>query len=301
MKIATTTADMKGYAKTPAEAVKLYEGTGFKHLDYNFYDALREGDPLMTDAWRDVIAEAKAAADSLGMDFVQAHAPGCRVYGGDMQREILATTRAVEACGMLGIRNMVMHSGFLPGYTYPDDMPVYCEAIAPFFRALIPVMEKHQVHILFENTTEKHCRGGNFFPIYARDLNAMVEYFHHPLFGAAWDVGHANMDDIDHAAQFCELGKNLRAIHVHDNYGEKDLHLLPLMGSTDYDNIMQGLLQTGFDGYFTLEIKNNFFFERRKGLAGPLAHPPIAIKKAAMQLQYAVAKAVLEAYGVYEE
>ena len=77
MKIATTTADMKGYAKTPAEAVKLYEGTGFKHLDYNFYDALREGDPLMTDAWRDVIAEAKAAADSLGMDFVQAHAPGC--------------------------------------------------------------------------------------------------------------------------------------------------------------------------------------------------------------------------------
>jgi len=202
---------------------------------------------------------------------------------------------------MLGIKNMVIHSGFLPGFAYPDDMPAYCKAIAPFFRALIPAMEKHGVHILFENTTEKHCRGGYFFPILGRDLNEIVAFMDHPLFGAAWDVGHANMDNIDHAAQIREMGGNLRAIHVHDNFGEKDIHLLPLMGTTDYDNFMQGLIAADFPGYFTLEIKNNFYFHRRDCFSGPLAHPSRELKKAALQLQYAVAREILTAYNVYEE
>lgn len=301
MKIATTIGEVRGYASSFADAVRMYEGTGFRHLDFQFYNVLKDGDPFMTDAWRDMIEEVRDVAQALGFDFVQAHAPGCKICGGDTEREIEATLRAIESCGMLGIENMVMHSGFLPGFKYPDDMLSYCEANAPFFRALIPAMEKHGVHILFENTTEKHCRGGKFFPILGRDLNAMVDYMDHPLFGAAWDVGHANMDDIDHAAQIKEMGENLRAIHVHDNFGEKDIHLLPLMGTTDYDNLMQGLLDSGFDGYFTLEIKNNFFFERRARFTGPLAHPPVEVKKAALQLQYAVAKAILEAYNAYEE
>ncbi len=301
MKIATTIGEVKGYAQTPAETVKMYEGTGFLHLDYNFGEVLSPGNPFMEDGWREMMLEAKDAAQKLGFDFVQAHAPLCKICGGDTERELEATRRAIEGCGMLGIKNMVMHSGFLPGFAYPDDMQAYCRANAPFFRALIPEMERHHVHILFENTTEKHCRGGKFFPILGRDLNAMIAFMDHPLFGAAWDVGHANMDDIDHAAQIKELGKNLRAIHVHDNFGEKDIHLVPLMGSADYDNLMQGLLENGFDGYFTLEIKNHFYFERRKGLTGPLAHPPMELKRAALQLQYAAAKAILSAYNVYEE
>lgn len=302
MKIATTIGELRGYASTPAEAVKLYEGTGFRHFDYNFYHVLDSvDDPFLTPRWQDQVLEALDAAQSLGFDFVQAHAPACKICGGDMDREPLATIRSIEACGMLGIHNMVIHSGFLTGFTYPDDMPSYCKANAPFFRALIPAMEKHSVHILFENTTEKHCRGGRFFPILGRDLNEMIAYMNHPLFGAAWDVGHANMDDIDHAAQLMELGDNLRAIHVHDNFGEKDIHLAPLMGTTDYDNFMQGLIGAKFSGYFTLEIKNNFYYNRNRRLTGPLAHPPLYLKKAALQLQYAAARAILDAYNLYEE
>ena len=300
MKIATTIGEMRGYAAYPIEVLKLYEGSGFRHFGYNFYEIVKPGDPFMTDGWRDTIFELRDTAAALGFDFVQSHAPNCKICGGDTEFEIAATNRTIEACGMLGVKTMVIHSGFLSGFAYPDDMQAYCAANAPFFRALIPAMEKHNVRVLFENTTEKHCRGGYFFPIYARDLNEMITYMDHPLFGAAWDVGHANMDDIDHAAEMRALGGNLQAIHVHDNYGDKDLHLLPFMGSTDYDNIMRGLIDTHFPGYFTLEIKNNFYFERRPGLMGPLAHPPLAVKKAALRLQYAVAQSILETYGVYE-
>lgn len=301
MKIATTTGEVNGYAKSSAEMVKMYEGTGFRHLDYSFYDVLLPGDPFMEESWRDEVLAAKCAAQSLNMDFVQAHAPNCKVCGGDTEREILATQRSIEACGMLGIPNMVIHSGFLKGFTYPDDIRAYCRANESFFRALIPAMEKHNVRILFENTTEKHCRDGSFFPIYARDLNEMVAFMNHPLFGAAWDVGHANMDKTDHAKQIIELGENLHAIHVHDNFGDRDTHLVPLMGTTDFDNVMKGLLDVRFEGYFTLEVMNNFVFERKKSLSGSLAHPSVAIKKAALQLQYAVAREILSAYNVYEE
>ena len=37
MKLASTTGDFRGYAKTTADAVRFYEETGFRHLDYSFY------------------------------------------------------------------------------------------------------------------------------------------------------------------------------------------------------------------------------------------------------------------------
>ena len=37
MKLATTTGDLVYYCQSPAQAVRGFEGTGFKHLDYTFW------------------------------------------------------------------------------------------------------------------------------------------------------------------------------------------------------------------------------------------------------------------------
>lgn len=37
MKLATTTGDLVYYAESPAQAVRTFEGTGFRHLDYTFW------------------------------------------------------------------------------------------------------------------------------------------------------------------------------------------------------------------------------------------------------------------------
>ena len=305
MKIATTIGEMYAFTSSPAEAIRQYEGTGFKYLDYSFYTVLRPGDPFMSDAWRDGVLKAKEVAEELGLQFVQAHAPCCEVIGGDTARELEATIRSIEACGMLGIKNMVIHSACVPEYKYPDDATAYFKANEPFFRALIPAMEKHGVNILFENTTIKHCGDGKYFPIYARDLNGFVEHMNHPLFGAAWDVGHAHMDDIDHETEILEMGKNLRAIHVHDNDGRRDMHTAPFLGTLNYDSLMRGLINSGFDGYFTLEADGFFKYvrsaTRMKEPNGRLAHPTLEVKKQALSLLYTIAKAILSEYGVFEE
>ena len=167
-------------------------------------------------------------------------------------------------------------------------------------RALIPAMEKNGVSVLFENTTIKHCGNGWYFPIKGSDLNDFIEFMDHPLFGAAWDVGHANMDGIDHHDEIVTLGKNLKAIHVHDNYGDKDRHLAPFLGKLDIDSLMRGLIDSGYEGYFTFE-SDGFFKYNRGAAEGPLAHPTLEIKKESVKLLNLIGKTILGAYGIYEE
>ena len=303
MKLATTIGEVYAYTNSAAEAVRFYEDTGFKYLDFSFYNALNPESPdyLMDDHWRERILAAKAVADELGFTFVQAHAPCCELRGEGMKDGLEATIRSIEACGMLGIKNMVIHSGCWSDFKYPDGQEGNHKANEPFMRALIPAMEKYDVRILFENTTMKHTGGGNYFPIYGEDLNAFVKFMDHPLFGACWDVGHAHMDGIDHQKEINDMGANLLAIHVHDNDGKKDTHVAPFCGSLDFDSLMRGLIDIDYKGYFTFESDGFFKFNRLKVPGDKLAHPTLELKKDSLKLLYKIGKTILDAYGLYEE
>lgn len=304
MKIATTIGESYAFTDSTANAVRMYEGTGFKYLDYSFYDVLKRPDhPFMSDSWRDGIYDARRAAYELGFTFVQAHAPAGDMLGDNSEIYLTSVIRSIEACGILGIKNAVIHSAYSPAFNYPDDEMSYFKANEPFFKELIPYMEKYEVNILIENGTSKHIRG-KYFPLSANDLNRFIEFLGHPLFGACWDVGHANMDGIDHYTEITRLGKNLKAIHVHDNKYEKDMHIAPLLGNLDYDALLQGLIDSGYKGYFTLESDRFFPYERDVATSrseNRLLHPTLEIKKASTSLLYLISKTMLDAYGIYEE
>ena len=300
MKIATTIGEMYPFTNSYEEAISAYEGTGFRYLDFSFYNmVLKENDPLMAEGWQDIILSCKETAKKLDFQFVQAHAPAFYFHE-DYENGLKGTIRSIEACGMLGIKNMVIHSALFPEIKYPDDAHAYFKANEPFFRALIPAMEKHNVRILFENTTIKHCGDNCYFPILGKDLNAFIDYMDHPLFGAAWDVGHAHMDAIDHYTEIMDMKDNLMALHIHDNDGLTDQHTAPFIGSLDYDSLMRGLIESGYDGYFTLESDGFFRYGRSNNLSGPLAHPPLEVKKAALYLLYTICKSILSTYNVFE-
>ncbi len=302
MKIATTVKGIQPFVDTPEQVISMYADTGFRYLDYDFGKVLNEPNHwLMADNWKDTLNKIKQTADALDIRFVQAHAPDVIIrddYTSD--RGIFATIRAIEACHFLGISNMVVHSGFFPQFKYPNDEKAYFEANEPYFKALIPAMEQYQVHLLFENTTFKHCLEGCYFPIYARDLNALIAHMNHPLFGAMWDVGHAHIDGLDHEKEILELGSNLKAVHVHDNNGGRDEHFVPFMGTVNFDSLMRGLIQSDFQGYFTLEIKE-FFQYRHFAPEGPLQNIDLALKKETLSMMYSVCRYILSAYDIYEE
>ena len=105
MKLATTLGDLKAYANTPAETVRLFEGTGFKLLDFDFYSMNHPDSILMQDDWMRYIEDAANEAAKLGFRFVQAHSPsGSFFKKGDAYDTYIKTTcRSIEACKFLGI------------------------------------------------------------------------------------------------------------------------------------------------------------------------------------------------------
>lgn len=301
MKIATTLAEVLNYTGFDfVEAVALYEGTGFRYLDFSFYQMVTRPDhPLRKDDWRNVVAAVKAKADELSISFVQAHLPACKLIDEGKEIGLAACLRAIEACEMLGIENAVIHSSFAEGpYRYPEDKEAYFAANKPFFDALIPAMERHGVNVLLENSCTVNTQG-LYFPMTGQDLKDMIAYLNHPRFGAIWDIGHAHIQGLDQHDEMVTLAGDLKAVHIHDNNGRRDQHQAVFNGSLDWDSVLRGIVDSGFPGPFTYEIDGHLPY--RAADPAPIASLRKEAKIKALKEQYDTAKKLLAAYGIEGE
>ena len=143
MRLATTIGDLKKYThdgRSSAEAVRMFEGTGFRYLDYDFYNVIFPSSPFLSERWMEDVTQAAEAAASLGMRFVQAHSPNYNPFDPDADHEagMLATLRSIEACGYLGIPNLVVHSGYTDRLRYPQDREEYFAENRKFYETLLP-------------------------------------------------------------------------------------------------------------------------------------------------------------------
>lgn len=300
MKIATTIAEVLPYVEQdPVQAVKCYAGTGFLYLDYSFYHMLNlQNHPLMGENWKEIILAVKKTAEEEGFQWVQAHLPACKLIGEGKELGLKACLRAIEACGMLGIKNAVIHSSFGEGdFRYPQDGEAYFAANKPFFDSLIPAMEQFGVHVLLENSCQVNTRG-LYFPMTAEDLNTFIAYLNHPLFGACWDIGHAHIEGLDQRKELMALGNNLKAVHIHDNNGKRDLHQPIFNGTLDWDSFLRGIVDSAFEGPFTYEIDGYL----------PYVKEPASLEKmrkekkiASLKEHYETAKKLLKTYGIEGE
>ena len=138
----------------------------------------------------------------------------------------------------------------------------------------------------------------------AKDQRALIDYVDHPLFHACWDVGHGNMQEMSEYDSLMILGDHVRAVHIQDNNGNSDAHMVPFCGTMNMDSIMNGLLDIGYKGYFTFEARNIFAASdkrRRFDRDTRLFDVPLEMRIAAERLLYEVGKCTLSAYGCFEE
>ena len=128
-----------------------------------------------------------------------------------------------------------------------------------------------------------------------------------PNFGICWDTGHANMEGAQYDG-ILALADALGAIHFHDNRGEMDEHLIPLMGIMNVDEVMHALIDVGFRGPFTFEATLSLRPPRyrigdRRPYPGDtrMEKPTLAMQKAAERLLCITGKEILDAYGLSEK
>lgn len=301
MKLATTTGDFNLYVDTYEEKIKLLYDAGFRYIDIDFCGI----DLFMGSDWEYRAKKLREYAEGMSMKFVQAHSP-CNgnpvVY--DKQREILiqSTKRSFEVCQVLGIENMVVHNGAIRGM----DKKTFFEENEKFNREFFPVMEKTGVRLCIENSTAANLPGRYFF-LDGFDMCEYIEKINHPLLKACWDTGHANIEQ-HHYEDIMALGNLLTTIHVHDNNGCNDEHMMPFTGTMNFDELMCGLIDSQYRGYFTLEsnlsLMNTISHLRCRRTFEKdtrLFQTPLALKLEAEKLLYKLGEYILKAYDVFEE
>ncbi len=301
MRIATTIGEMYDYVPTPADAIKCYKESGFKYLDYSFYYSHKGGSPyLLADEryWKKEIEDAIQAADECGFTFVQAHAPGYNPLSKlDYESCMRAMLRSVEACHMLNIPVIVMHTSHGPQHLYPMDKAKYFEYNRGFVGPILEVAEKYGITVCIENTSSGNM-GDHYFPRTPAEMNELLSFMNHPLLGCCWDTGHAVMEGkSDQYADLQELGKNLKAVHIHDNNSRSDQHLLPYCGKLQLDRVVEGLIDINYQGTFTFEADG---FLNKFNCAGGMKLLPLEVRKMGLKMLFEIGKFALEQYNVFE-
>ena len=310
MKIATTTGDFKDYVARDnvAGAVRLLAACGFKHIDVSLDSVFYDGSPMRSDNWREWAEGIRKAGEEVGVDFVQAHATdGCFDEGPARTYRICMLKREMQICKLLGIPGMVVHAICRPNGTREEFM----DANTRFYGQLLPDAEATGVRIYTENTCRQNCP--SYFLFEGADFNELRDRLgNHPLFGCCWDVGHGNCHGVDQYKSIMEMGDGLMAVHIHDNVHGFDAHLQPFCGNTNYDAIINGLVDGGFKGYFTLEsfslpVPKSFCNCGRKSFLqkGPdfdrLSMLPLEFKMRSETLMLDIVRYMLKTYNCLED
>lgn len=300
MKLATTSADFAIYFDSQEESIKRLRQAGFKYIDYSFGTDYTKKVGFFSNNPKEYLEKLKALADELGVKFVQSHAPMGRPLLKDENYDsfIEANKKSIEFCSALGIKNIVVHSGYLSGLSKEETFIANKE----FYDKLLPTAEKYDVNILTENY-EKMCNQ-NYWIDNATDMKELIDFINHPLFHCCWDTGHANLHNTTQHQAMKILSKDIYAVHIQDNFGNDDHHVAPYFGTMNLDDLMKGLREIDFKGYFTFEADGMpcaLWRKRKFDEDTRLFLPPVEIREKIEGILYDIGKHILTMYDCFEE
>ena len=148
----------------------------------------------------------------------------------------------------IGVKNAVLH---VSGLVDVPDM-TFEERVIRFVERL-KIVEDHikknslDIRICIENA------GDWFRSIDA--LNYLLDRLDDDCFGICLDTGHLNLDDKDQRNFILKAGKRLKALHIADNEGSADQHMMPFgKGKVNFEEVVSALREINYDGLFNLEI-----------------------------------------------
>jgi len=207
---------------------------------------------------RRVLADAGLLADSLHayIELEMLDGPAFDLSAEDASARGAAleiARRETDFAHGLRCRDIVVHP-VGPGETQDDAFR------RDTFRAsaehLARIAEAADVRFLVENMPP---------PMFGQDaamLRGIVDEIDSPHLGLAYDAGHANVTGRP-VAIVHDMGPRLWGVHLHDNDGTEDDHLLPGMGTVPFDDVAAALVEVGFAGTFMLEIYRDTWEVRR--------------------------------------
>lgn len=236
-------------------ALQMIKNAGFDAFDYSFFWVSEDKDMLGED-YLDKALKLREFADSLNISCNQAHAPFDLTYKDNFDLSnlnYLRLVRSIEAAAILGAPNIIVH---LIKNNLPKDFDFYGENIK-FINSLLPYCQKFGIALSIENLFIRNKITRKYKPVFktAQEHLDFVEGFNSEFVNICIDVGHLNVLNISAGDYIKKLNsKNLKALHIHDNDGREDSHLLPYSQNINFDKIAKALKEIEYNGDLTLEV-----------------------------------------------
>ena len=235
--VTTTDVFEEGY---PAEtAVDRLAALGYEGLDMGFDYWVYDGSPFLGDDYLDWAKALGERAKEKGISYTHAHSPGDAGSG-----DVIA--RSIKAAAATGARYLVVHpvcrekNGSVINSRL-RFLHVNKKAICEW----LPLAEEYGVVLLSENI----LWGASADP---RAIAELVREVDSPFFGWCFDVGHAHCSGYGP-----KILKKCAAVplsvHIQDNDGSGDGHLIPGDGSIDWKEFTDTLNSVGYLGDCVLE------------------------------------------------
>lgn len=187
----------------------------------------------------------RAFAASHGVSFPQGHLFLRVALCAEDAIDVL--TEWIRLFSAIGIRNAVLHADWQSFPSETPDEPVIAASVERL-KLLAPVAEKYGVRICLENLRRRFDS--------AEKLVGMIEAVGSDALGICLDTGHLNIAGEKDQANFIrKAGKYLHALHIADNEGTTDQHMMPFgRGNVKILNVMKALDEIDYDGLFNYEI-----------------------------------------------
>ncbi len=273
LKVGVQSAGWYDHARA-LESFEYIKSCGFEAVDFNIDHYLNPGklskeglQPTFFDQPVEDILEffrpLKEASEQTGVEIGQMHAPfPCWYPEMDDVNAYLAMAfdKCFAVCEYVNCPAIVVHPVGAPSKFTEWDYNL------ALYRGLIPYITKYKgVKICLENifTSRPNRLTGGRFDV-AEDAVKMIDLLNEEAggdyFGFCLDIGHANLTRRNIRDFINILGHRLTILHIHDNNGMDDQHIVPyscLANNAshicDWDAFVAGLKDIGYPGVLAFE------------------------------------------------
>ncbi len=232
------------YELSPEDAVLEFEKHGYHHCELSDEHAqvlMERGDAT------EVGRQFKAFADAHGVSFSQAHMILGIKLCADGSVDILKNQ--LDLFKAIGVKAAVLHCDSMRVH---PDMPLEEKRAknVDALRQLLDYIADTDMVICLEN-----LRGHTIVKT-AESLLYFIDELKSPNLGICLDTGHLNTTENKSQKEFIQkAGKHIKALHIADNEGATDQHMMPYgRGTVNIVEVISEMKKIGYDGLYNLEI-----------------------------------------------
>lgn len=229
---------------SPEDALREFKMHGYNYSEISFehaYMLMERGD--IKKAGEDF----KKFACDIGVDISQGHlsyeAKLCKPEGMEFLK------KQIDLFQVMGVKNAVLHCDSLTWKEAPlsDD-----EKIKENEKALSEILD------YVKGTDMVICLENLISSNFVNNVDGILYFinkFNSPNLGICLDTGHLNLRDKDQVNFIRKAGKHIKALHLADNQGVNDQHLMPFgCGGVDFASVIREMKALDYQGMYNLEI-----------------------------------------------